>query len=58
MSIEKVKKEIDELKSFIANYPRQKGRAYKLLEENLERKSKILLALEDQRSPLAKKLNL
>lgn len=58
MSIEKVKKEIDELKSFIAKYPRQKGRAYKLLEENLERKNRILFALEDNRSPLAKKLNL
>ena len=58
MSIEKVKKEIQELKSFIAKYPRQKGRAHKLLEENLERKNRILLALEDNRSPLAKKLNL
>ena len=58
MSVDKLKAEISTLKSFIERYPREKRGAFRLLEENLERKKRFLLDLEDARSPLAKKLNL
>ena len=55
---DKLEMEIENLERFLSSYPREKGSAFILLQDSLNRKKRMLKESKDSRSPLAKKIGM